>query len=38
VLGEREGVLDIDAEVANRALDLVVAQQTRVILRLNLRH
>jgi hypothetical protein len=38
VLGERERVFDVDAEIGNRTLDLGVAEQTRVILRLNLRH
>jgi len=37
-LSQRESVLDIDAEVADRALDFCVAEQPRVIMRTSLSH
>jgi hypothetical protein len=37
-LSQSEGILDIDAEVADRALDLRMAKQPRVIMRTSLSH
>jgi hypothetical protein len=38
LLGYRQSIIDLDAEVANRALDFVVAQRTRVIMHILLTH
>jgi hypothetical protein len=38
VLGEHERVFDIDAEIANRTLDLGVAEQPSDIMRILLCH
>jgi hypothetical protein len=38
VLSKSERVFDVHPEIAHRALDFGMAKQTRVILRLNLRH
>ena len=37
-LGQRESILDIDAKVADGALDLRMSEWTRVMMRISLSH